>query len=62
MWGGGGGGVPGVTIKAFEENNPEPFRFLASNFEKSIKLGNHTTVASIQISNADWTNEQYIER
>ena len=40
----------------------EPLRFLASNFEKSTEYCSRPTVASIRISNVDWTNEQYIER
>ena len=41
--------------------NPEPLWFLASNFEKSTEYCNHSTIASIQILNVDWTNEQYIK-
>ena len=41
--------------------NLEPLRFLASNFE-STEYCSRPTVASILISNVDWTNEQYIER
>ena len=49
----------------FQATNPinsELLRILASNFEKSTEYCNHPTVASIRISNVNWTNKQYVER
>ena len=41
--------------------NPEPLRILTSNFEKSTEYCNHPTVASIRISNVDWTNDEVFQ-
>ena len=41
--------------------NPKLFGFLASNFENSTEYCNHPTVASIRMSNVDWTNNKMFQ-